>query len=149
MIGKLFALPYAMPRIPWAKENGMLSYLRTLRPSIMLLWCYLIWYLCTLLQYFDATPALWLNSLGISALIGSGLLLCVGQRPSRANAWSTLRLYLMPFGVSSFAALIKGKGFYLIVPPHLSEALFNLGCCLGFVGLTLLLQYLAPARQVT
>ena len=93
--------------------------------------------------------SLWLNSLGISALIGSGLLLCVGQRPSRANAWSTLRLYLMPFGVSSFAALIKGKGFYLIVPPHLSEALFNLGCCLGFVGLTLLLQYLAPARQVT
>ena len=36
----------------------MLSYLRTLRPGIMLLWCYLIWYLCTLLQYFDATPAL-------------------------------------------------------------------------------------------
>ena len=138
-----------MPRILWAKENGMLSYLRTLRPGIMLLWCYLIWYLCTVLQYFDATPALWLNSLGISALIGSGLLLCVGQRPSRANAWSTLRLYLMPFGVSSFAALIKDKGFYLIVPPHLSEALFNLGCCLGFVGLTLLLQHLAPARQVT
>ena len=39
-----------MPRIPWAKENGMLSYLRTLRPGIMLLWCYLIWYLGTLLQ---------------------------------------------------------------------------------------------------
>jgi hypothetical protein len=118
----------------------MLDYLRALKPASMVLWCYLLWYLSTLWLYFDPAPALWLNSLGISALIGSGLLLSVGQRPSRANAWQTLRLYLMPFGVSSFAALIKGKGFYLIVPPHLSEALLCLGSCLGFVSLTLLLQ---------
>jgi hypothetical protein len=118
----------------------MLNYLRTLKPASLVLWCYLIWYLCTLVLYFDPAPALWFNSLGISALIGSGLLLSVGQRPSKANAWQTLRLYLMPFGVSSFAALIKGKGFYLIVPPHLAEALLCVGSCLSFVGLTLLLR---------
>lgn len=122
----------------------MLNYLRALNPASLVLWCYLLWYLCTLWLYFDPAPALWFNSLGISALIGSGLLLSVGQRPSRSNAWQTLRLYLMPFGVSSFAALIKGKGFYLIVPPHLSEALLCLGSCLGFVGLTLLLQSFSP-----
>jgi hypothetical protein len=110
----------------------------------LVLWCYLIWYLCTLVLYFDPAPALWFNSLGISALIGSGLLLSVGQRPSKANAWQTLRLYLMPFGVPSFAALIKGKGFYLIVPTRLAEALLCVGSCLSFVGLNLLLRAFNP-----
>jgi hypothetical protein len=125
----------------------MLNYLRTLKPASMVLWCYLIWYLCILWLYFDAAPALWLNSLGISVLIGSGLLLSVGQRPSKANAWQTLRLYLMPLGVSSFAALIKGKGFYLIVPPHLGEALLCLGSCIGFVSLVMLLQFFRPQTE--
>ena len=32
-----------------------------------------------------------------------------------------LRLFLMPFCVSSFSQLIKGKGFVLVFPPDLHE----------------------------
>lgn len=47
------------------------------------LWCYLIWYLVVVCLYFDPAPTLWLNSLGISALIGTSLLLSVGNASRR------------------------------------------------------------------
>ena len=68
------------------------------------------------------TPAIWLNALGISAIIGIALYLSVrepGKPPP--DRWTTLRLFLMPFCVSSFSQLIKGKGFVLVFPPDLHE----------------------------
>ncbi len=116
----------------------MLKYFSALSVSKTVLWCYLIWYLVTVWCYFDASPRLWLNSLGISAIIGIALLLSVSESGSllercRKQPWQTFRLFLMPFCVSSFASLIKGQGYLLMLPPKLSEQLLSMGLCMVFV----------------
>ncbi|HSW13790.1 MAG TPA: hypothetical protein VLI06_13175 [Solimonas sp.] len=110
-------------------------YLRQLGTGRMVLWCYLIWYLVTCAFHFDPSPRLWLSSLGLSAIIGCGLMLSVTAPPDR---WQTLRLFLMPFCVSSFAALIKDRGFILIVSPVWQEAAVTAGACLLFCALVVL-----------
>jgi len=88
----------------------------------------------TVYNHFDPTSAIWLNSLGISAVIGIALTLSVATpADGRLDRWQTFRLFLMPFCVSSFSSLIKGQGFILIVPPHASEALASVGLCVAFV----------------
>jgi hypothetical protein len=107
------------------------------------LWCYLIWYLVTLVAHFDPSPTLWLNSLGISAIIGVALMLSVSPASSPASArnrWQTFRLFLMPFCVSSFAALIKGQGYVLVFPARSVELFWSVGLCAAFVVLVLLLR---------
>jgi hypothetical protein len=113
----------------------------------IVLWCYLIWYLVTLAHHFDPAPAIWLNSAGLSALIGFALLLSVGglQRAA-ADRWQTFRLFAMPFCVSSFAALIKGKGFVLVLPPAPRELALSVGACAVFVLTALLLRRRARAE---
>src|SRR5262245_21300026 len=112
----------------------------------MALWCFLIWYLATVIPHFDPTPAIWLNPLGISAFIGVALYLSVHEPGVREpvkpppDRWTTLRLFLMPFCVSSFSQLIKGKGFILLFPPDLHEFAVSIGTCLLFVVLVLALK---------
>jgi len=99
------------------------------------LWCYLLWYLYALARYFDASPALWISSLGISAIIGTALYLSTaraGRTRVRLERWQIVRLYLMPFCVSSFAALIKGRGFILIFHPSLRDNLLAASLCACF-----------------
>jgi hypothetical protein len=107
------------------------------------LWCYLLWYLVNVTVLFEPSPSLWLNSVGISAVIGVALLLSVarpdGRRPS-ADRWQTLRLFLMPFCVSSFAALIKGQDYFLVFPLDLGVLAWSLLTCATFVGTCLLLR---------
>ena len=119
-------------------------YFATLSAGKVVLWCFLIWYLSTVVHHFDATPAIWLNALGISAIIGVALYLSV-QEPGKPSPdrWTTLRLFLMPFCVSSFSQLIKGKGFVLVFPPSLHELAVSLGACAAFVIVVLLLRSLA------
>ena len=109
-------------------------YLANLTTGKIVLWCFLIWYFATVIHHFDATPAIWLNALGISAIIGVALYLSVrepGKPPP--DRWTTLRLFLMPFCVSSFSQLIKGKGFVLVFPPDLRELGIALAACALFV----------------
>jgi len=109
-------------------------YLANLSPGKIVLWCFLIWYLATVIHHFDATPAIWLNALGISAIIGVALYLSVREpgKPS-PDRWTILRLFLMPFCVSSFSQLIKGKGFVLVFPPDLHENAVTLAACAAFL----------------
>jgi hypothetical protein len=118
-------------------------YFAELRPSQRVLWCYLIWYLCVLARYFDASPALWLSSLGISGIVGTALYLSTaraGQTHVRLGRWQIARLYLMPFCVSSFAALIKGRGFVLVFHPSLRANLFAASLCALFLAGSLALR---------
>ena len=112
----------------------MLHYLAHLSPGKTTLWCYLLWYLVMLGFYFDPAPRIWLNSAGISVVIGIALLLSVagGGKP-KTDHWQTFRLFAMPFCVSSFSSLIKGQGFWLVIPPHLNQFLIAIGTCLFFV----------------
>jgi hypothetical protein len=117
--------------------HPLLNYLANLRAGKIALWCYLIWYVVMAHFYFDPRPALWINSLGISAVIGTGLLLSVmpagGVRT--LDKWAVARLYMMPIGVSSFAALIKDRGFVVVFSPSLRENLIAAGACALFVAI--------------
>ena len=122
-------------------------YFATLPAGKVVLWCFLVWYLSTVIQHFDPTPGIWLNALGISAIIGVALYLSVrepGKPPP--DGWTTLRLFLMPFCVSSFSQLIKGKGFVLVFPPDLGELTVSAAACAAFVLVALILKRLGAPR---
>jgi hypothetical protein len=117
------------------------TYFATLSRGKTVLWCYLIWYLATLWYHFDPAPGIWINSVGISLIIGIGLLLSVA-RPAGAptDHWQTARLFLMPFCVSSFAALIKSKNFLFVFPTNGSELATSLGACAAFIAVVAMLK---------
>jgi hypothetical protein len=111
------------------------GYLANLNPARSVLWCYLIWYLVVLVRYFDASAGLWLTSLGLSGIIGTGLYLGTARArttPTKLDRWQIGRLYMMPFCVSSFAALIKDKQFWLVFHPDWQGNLLGVGGCALF-----------------
>ena len=112
----------------------MLRYFAHLPTGRLVLWCYLIWYLCLVSRYFDPSPVLWGSSLGMSGIIGLALLLSTSGNGTGPDGWTKFRLFLMPFCVSSYAALIKGKGFILIFPPEWGGNLTGLSCILVFLS---------------
>ena len=112
----------------------MFAYISQLTKGKITLWCYLIWYLVTVYFYFDPSPRLWLNSVGISAVIGFALLLSVARPDAKApEFWQLFRLFMMPFAVSSFSSLIKGHDYIFIIPPRPYEQLVAVSACLVFV----------------
>lgn len=130
----------------------LLRYLASLRPGKVALWCYLIWYAVTVVYLFDPSPTLWLNSLGISMVIGVALSLSVGKPANDTPAqrrdarWQTFRLFLMPFCVSSFSSLIKGQGYWLVFPSRPDALAASVLGCVGFVALVGVLRVVAPGR---
>ncbi len=108
------------------------QYFVNIKPGRLVLWCYLIWYFVTLYFHFDPSPKIWINSVGISVVIGTALMLSVSGG-GKANHWQTFRLYWMPFAVSSFAALIKSKGYFVIFSPSLYEVCVALIACVIFL----------------
>jgi hypothetical protein len=121
----------------------LIHYLANLSKGRLILWCYLIWYLVVLVRYFDPSPLLWLTSLGISAIIGIALVISTtssSKGTTKLEGWQVFRLFLMPFCVSSFAALVKGQGFVLIFSPRLSENLLALGICLALCVVVMMLR---------
>src|SRR5262245_51351336 len=106
--------------------RALFHYFANLSTGRIVLWCYAIWYAVTVVNHFDSRPRLWLTSLGLSAIIGAAL--WIGARASSAGTtrlerWQIFRLFLMPFCVSSFAALVKDAGYVLIFPPNLAQNL--------------------------
>jgi len=130
---------------------ALLRYLAALNPARTVLWCYLIWYLTTVVLYFDPSPSLWLTSIGVSAIMGYALWLSAVNSPTgriKIGRWQLFRLYMAPFAVSSFAALVKGKGFILVVFPTLKENAIALGACALFASAAQLARRVsAPPRS--
>ena len=121
----------------------MIRYLKQLTTGRVILWCYLMWYLVVLVRYFDASPQFWLTSVGISVIVGVALVISTtsgSQGATRLQGWQVFRLFLMPFCVSSFAALVKGREFILIFSPLLTENLIALGACGLFVAIVWMLK---------
>ena len=115
----------------------LFRYLTNLTTGRLVLWCYFIWYLVVLVRYFDPSLRLWLTSLGLSGIIGFALYVstvATGANRVKLEFWQTFRLFLMPFCVSSFAALVKDKGFVLIFSPNLREIAAAAGLCLALCG---------------
>jgi hypothetical protein len=125
-----------------------LRYLAGLTPGRTVLWCYFLWWATVLVRYFDPNPRIWLTSLGLSVIIGVALYInttASGSARVRLQPWPTFRLFLTPFCVSSFAALVKDRGFFLIFSPRWEEMAAAAGAC-GLLGAVVLLaKRLAPA----
>jgi len=120
-----------------------ITYLQNLTTGRVILWCYAIWYVVNVASHFDARPRLWLTSIGLSVIIGTALLISTrssSKGTTELDRWQIFRLYLMPFCVSSFAALVKDAGYILVFPPSLRENLVGLGLIAAFVTLVFLLK---------
>ncbi len=126
-----------------------MTYLANLTAGRLVLWCYLLWYLFFAVRYFDPTWQLWLTSAGISVIVGFALLLSTWHEAARLASWTTFRLFLMPFCVSSFSALVKGGGFILVFSPHQWENTFALSLCLIFCAVTGIARLLRPKSPAT
>ena len=114
----------------------LLHYFATLTTGRIVLWCYAIWYSANVAQHFDPRPRLWLTSLGLSVIIGVALWISTSSSSkgsTRQDRWQVFRLFLMPFCVSSFAALVKDAGYVLIFPPSLRENLIGVASIAGFL----------------
>ncbi len=126
----------------------LFHYFGNLRTGKIVLWCYLIWYGVMTGFYFDPRPSLWINSLGISIVIGTGLILSVlpagGIRAM--EKWAVARLFMMPFCVSSFAALIKDQGFVVIFSPRFTENAAAAAACAIFVATAFACKAMLKAR---
>ncbi|MBL9177266.1 MAG: hypothetical protein JNM65_04325 [Verrucomicrobiaceae bacterium] len=102
----------------------LIRYLQNLSTGRMILWCYLIWWAVNIVNHFDAAPHIWLTSLGLSGIIGLALILSTrtsSGTTAKMDPWVMFRLFLMPFCVSSFSALVKGAGYILVFPPSWRE----------------------------
>lgn len=117
----------------------MLVYFASLSTAKTVLWCYLLWYLVNVAALFDPAPSIWLNSAGVSLVIGIALQLSVSKGPGD-DKWQTFRLFLMPFCVSSFATLIKGQGYVLVFPSNPRVLGLSLLVCTTFLVACALLR---------
>jgi hypothetical protein len=111
----------------------LIRYFGTLSAAQVILWCYLCWYLMTVSRYFEPDATLWLSSLGISVVIGFALVLSTGASAHWPPTWVTFRLFLMPLCVSSYAALIKGRGFVLLFSTKWADNAACLAACAAFL----------------
>jgi len=128
----------------------LIHYLSSLSKGRLILWCYFIWYLVVLFRYFDPSPRLWLTSLGLSLIIGFALYIsttAAGETKVKLERWQIIRLFMMPLCVSSFSALVKGRGFFLIFSPNLDEILIAVGLCALLCGTVALLKRRRSATE--
>src|SRR5690349_10475607 len=100
------------------------GYFARLNTGRIILWCYAIWYAVNVSNHFELRARLWLTSLGLSMIIGTALVISTRSSTRGKTAldhWQIFRLFLMPFCVSSFSALVKDAGYILVFPPTLRE----------------------------
>ena len=74
--------------------------------------------------YFRPEPRIWVMSLGIGVIVGFALMLSTGPvtlERFRLRFWESLRLFICPFLVSSFSALVAGNSFILVFSPRWEE----------------------------
>jgi hypothetical protein len=124
--------------------KSLFGYFSNLTTGRIVLWCYLIWYLVVLFHYWDPSLRLWLTSFGLSAIIGTALYISSTAQGNKLGGWQIARLFMMPFCVSSFSALVKGKQFILVFSPKPAEIFLALGLCATFC---LAVRVLKTARK--
>jgi hypothetical protein len=121
----------------------LIRYLAKLSAGRLILWCYFIWYLVVLVRYFDPSPRLWLTSFGLSLIIGFALYISTAKAGATAvqlGRWQVIRLFMMPFCVSSFSALVKGRDFFLIFSPRPGEIILAVTLCALLCGTVAILK---------
>jgi len=110
-------------------NSRIIRYLAKLSVNKIILWSYLIWYLVMSGFYFDPGLYLWGTAFGVGGIVGVALILSTGDltwQRLRTRFWESFRLFLIPFCVSSFSGLVKGRGFILIFSPILIQNLLGI-----------------------
>ena len=126
--------------------SNIYRYFVAIKPGRLVLWCYLLWYFVTLYYHFDSSSKLWINSLGICVVIGTALMLSVASG-GKTDPWQIFRLYWMPFAVSSFSALIKNQGYFVVFSPDLYEVLSALAVCGLFLVSVAVIKWIDRAQR--
>lgn len=130
----------------------VLRYFRNLSTGRTILWCYFIWWALSVIHHFDPNPRIWLTSLGLSGIIGLALIISTqsssGPR-AKTDPWVMFRLFLMPFCVSSFAALVKDAGYVLVFPPSWRENLVGFALIAVFLLWRMAVQKRTPDDRKT
>ena len=102
-----------------------------------ILWRYFLCWALSIVNHLDSTPRIWLTSVGLSGIIGAALLISTQSQSSGRwvwpDRWVTFRLFLMPFCVSSFSALVKSAGYILVFPPSWRENAIGIGAIIAFL----------------
>ena len=123
--------------------SRLFRYFAGLTTGRVILWCYAIWWIVNVVFRFDPRPSLWLTSLGLAGIIGVALLISTRSASrgiTELDGWQIFRLFLMPFCVSSFAALVKEEHYVLIFPPSVRENAIGFGAIALFLALTTFLR---------
>jgi len=128
----------------------MFGYLSRLPYGVKILWCCLIWYMYFTIKYLDLELELWSRSLGIALLVGFVLNInafgSVRAIVEAEDKGQVFRFFAIPFCVSSFPVLTKGKGFILFFSPHLEEDLVALSLIALFLSLCWVSKALCSRR---
>jgi hypothetical protein len=130
---------------------ALARYFARLNTGRMILWCYAVWYAVNVYNHFDPRPRLWLTSLGLSGIIGAALYISMrssSKGTTQLDRWQVFRLFLMPFCVSSFSALVKDAGYILVFPPSWRENLAGILLIALFVAAITLLRSTTLAKPV-
>jgi len=121
----------------------LVRYFADLSSSRLILWSYVIWWIVMVANYFTPDPRIWATSLGIGLIVGLALMLCTGPITAdrfRSRFWESMRLFICPFMVSSFSALIAGKDFLLVFSPLWQENTVAIASIAAFLLLALILK---------
>ncbi len=122
----------------------IIRYLAQLSTTKIILWCYLIWYLVMSIFHFEINLYLWGTAIGVGGVVGIALMLSTGDitmHRLRTRFWESLRLFFIPFCVSSFSGLIKGHGFILVFSPVLLQDVVGVIFIGIFILFTLLIKH--------
>lgn len=122
---------------------SLVRYFADMSSSRMILWSYVIWWIVMVACYFTPDPRIWATSLGIGLIVGLALMLCTGPITTdrfRDRFWESMRLFICPFMVSSFSALITGKDFLLVFSPLWQENTVAIASIAVFLLLALILK---------
>lgn len=99
--------------------------------------CYGIWYAVMVATYGSPRPGIWLTALGMGLIVGLGFVFSGMTSLSNAGGgyWPVIRIFLIPFCVSSFSSIATSRGFLLIFAPSASTNLLAATGCLLFLAL--------------
>ena len=97
--------------------------------------CYGIWYLAMMASYGSAAPQIWLTALGMGVIVGLGFVLSgmASLRSPEGGYWPVVRIFLIPFCVSSFSSVATSEDFLLIFAPDAGANLAAAAACLVFL----------------
>lgn len=124
-------------------------YLATLDRRRFILWTAFLWYATIAIRLGDGDHAEWLRSMGIAVIVGSILTLNAVPAQGRwrdVEFWPAFRFFLIPFCVSSFSALAKGRDFFLIFPLDATDNLAAVGVIVLFAGGAAVARAVSPRR---